>query len=212
MLLGAIALAVGGFLAAYWVSLADPANSIDGAVLRALRDPENPGETVGPAWLHRFMGDVTVIAGWPFLTVLAALAGAHLALMRRWTDAGLIVCAMTLNAVAVEQMKLLFARARPDLVPHLGHYTSFSFPSGHAASAAAVYLILAGILAREAAAPQQRILIWASAAGLVFLGGASRVFLGVHFPSDVIAGWCWGAAFAALALHAANWLRSRKAA
>ena len=93
-------------------------------------------------------------------------------------------------------LKAAFARARPDLVDHLVEVVSPSFPSGHALMSAAVYLTLAGLLGRRGVdAPVRRSLFWLAVA-LVLLIGISRVYLGVHWPSDVLGGWVLGALWA----------------
>ena len=90
-------------------------------------------------------------------------------------------------------LKLGFGRARPDLIDHLDHQTSFSYPSGHATSAAVVYLLLASL-----APPRWRGAAWMLAAAMIILNGFSRVMLGVHWASDIAGGTLLGTAFALL--------------
>src|SRR4029079_7138266 len=106
-------------------------------------------------------------------------------------------------------LKHVFSRPRPDLVPHLSYVTSSSFPSGHSMLSAAVYLTLGGLLARcqSSLLLKAHVLAWASV--LTFLVGVSRVFVGVHWPSDVLAGWAAGAAWAALCWLCARALQRR---
>lgn len=108
-------------------------------------------------------------------------------------------CAVALYAVSLlsnlasSLLKMAFARPRPDLVPHLDHQMSFSYPSGHATSAAAVYLMLAWL-----APPRWRPAAWSLAAIMIVLNGVSRMMLGVHWPSDIVGGTLLGACFVLL--------------
>lgn len=101
--------------------------------------------------------------------------------------------ASLLSNLASSLMKLGFGRARPDVIDHLDHQTSFSYPSGHATSAAVVYLLLAWL-----APPRWRPFAWALAAVMIILNGFSRIMLGVHWASDIAGGTLLGTAFALL--------------
>ena len=102
-----------------------------------------------------------------------------------------------------------FARTRPEIVPHLIETTSESFPSGHAASAASIYLLLAAMLAPSLPTSAARRYVFAAAIVMALLVGASRVVLGVHYPSDVLAGWSFGVGWTMTALLIADRIRSR---
>ena len=106
-------------------------------------------------------------------------------------------------------MKQLFGRDRPDVVPHLVAVTSSSFPSGHSMLAAIVYLTLGALLARFAARRRTRVYLLTVALFVTFVVGSSRVYLGVHYPTDVLAGWCIGSAWALTCWVAANRLEHR---
>jgi undecaprenyl-diphosphatase len=93
-------------------------------------------------------------------------------------------------------LKLAFARDRPEIVPHLREVMSSSFPSGHALTSAAVYLTLGTLLMRIAEGRLAKYYCIAIAMFVTFLVGVSRVFLGVHYPSDVVAGWLIGMSWA----------------
>ncbi len=101
--------------------------------------------------------------------------------------------ASLLSNLASSLLKLGFGRARPDLIEHLDHQTSFSYPSGHATSAAVVYLLLAWL-----APPRWRRAAWSLAGAMIVLNGTSRIMLGVHWASDIAGGTMLGAAFALL--------------
>ena len=101
--------------------------------------------------------------------------------------------ASLLSNLASSLLKLGFARPRPDVSDHLDLQTSFSYPSGHATSAAAVYLMLASL-----APPRWRAAAWTLAAAMIVINGFSRIMLGVHWASDIVGGTMLGTAFALL--------------
>lgn len=149
-----------------------------------------------------FMQGVSWIGGgaprWIIVILLCALVW-------RWCGPRCAIAlggASLLSNLASSLLKLGFGRARPDLIDHLDHQTSFSYPSGHATSAAAVYLLLAWL-----APPRWRPVAWALATVMILLNGFSRIMLGVHWASDVAGGTMLGAAFALLG---AWWVRRRK--
>jgi membrane-associated phospholipid phosphatase len=109
--------------------------------------------------------------------------------------------ASSLSNLASSLLKLAFARARPHVIDHLDPQTSFSYPSGHATSAAAVYLMLAAL-----APPRWRAAAWALAAGMIILNGFSRIMLGVHWASDIVGGTMLGTSFALLG----SWWAARR--
>ena len=108
-------------------------------------------------------------------------------------------------------LKLFFNRPRPDVVAHWTSYASASFPSGHAANSAIIYLTLAVLIARSVRSRAVRIYVVASASLLTFLIGLSRLYLGVHWPTDVLSGWIVGAGWALFCSSIAWWLQSRRA-
>ena len=113
------------------------------------------------------------------------------------------------GAILTNLLKNVFARPRPDLVDHLVAVHSMSFPSGHAMGAAATFLTLGALLARTERKKVVRGYIFAVAGLLTLMVGFSRVFLGVHYPTDVLAGWTLGAAWALLCWMIARWLKPR---
>jgi undecaprenyl-diphosphatase len=115
-----------------------------------------------------------------------------------------------LSGLAVNSLlKYAFARPRPDVVPPTVEVFTASFPSGHAALSAITYLTLAAILGRTQPAVSVRIYFIVLAAFVTGLVGVSRVYLGVHYPTDVLAGWCVGAAWALGCWALMSWLQSR---
>ena len=168
---------------------------LDGAILLALR-ADGMDDPIGPAWFEYAMSDITALGGYTVLTLLVVLSVIYLLLQRRAATAAMVVCAVISGTLVVSLFKVVFDRARPDLVDHLTHATSSSFPSGHASAAALTYLTLGLLLASAQELRRTRIFIVTSALIIAVLVGVSRVYLGVHWPSDVLAGWGFGAAWA----------------
>jgi undecaprenyl-diphosphatase len=180
-----------GFAGLAALAQGDP-RGFDVAVLQALR---RDGAPVGPAWLDLALRDLTALGGTPVLGLVTLLALGWLGLSRRWRAALLLLVTVPGGLVLNLVLKAAFDRPRPALVPHLVGVQTESFPSSHAMMAAVLYLTIGAMLARGAGRAQQAYVIGA-AVGLALLVGVSRVWLGVHWPTDVLAGWCLGAAWA----------------
>jgi undecaprenyl-diphosphatase len=183
--------------------------AFDRWLLLALRDPADPANPIGPSWLREVGRDLTALGGVAVLTLLTAAVAAWLALRRLWGATWLLLASVGGGILASTFLKLLFERARPDLVPHLSHVTSASFPSGHSMMAAVVYLTLGVLLARVEPRRRTKAYVLSVAVILTLLVGVSRVHLGVHWPTDVLAGWSIGAAWALLCWLVARWLQRR---
>jgi undecaprenyl-diphosphatase len=183
--------------------------SLDEHLLLLLRTPADPATPIGPTWVQELMRDLTALGGTAILTLTTfAVAGFFLLRGKRGTMLYLLVAVgggLLLSTLAKE----FFARPRPDLVPHGSFVHTASFPSGHSMLSAVTYLTLGVLVAR--ALPQRRLKIYVlTLAGLVtVLVGVSRVYLGVHWPSDVLAGWLAGLAWACLCMLGARWLARR---
>jgi undecaprenyl-diphosphatase len=185
--------------------------AIDRWLIRALRSPDDPTMPIGPFWLRRTLTDLTVLGGSPVLTLLTIVAAGYLLAARKGATAAFLVGAVSTGAIASALLKLAFARTRPDLVAHLVDTYSSSFPSGHAMNSAVTFLTLGALLARAERDRAVRIYRMAIALFLTLIIGFSRVYLGVHWPSDVLAGWCVGAAWAVLCSWIARMLQRRRA-
>jgi undecaprenyl-diphosphatase len=183
--------------------------SFDESVLLAFRSAEDPGDPWGPWWLERAARDYTALGGAPVLLFLVVGVVGFLFLLRKWRM-GLAVLAAVLGGWGFNVLlKLLFDRPRPDLVPRLVEVASASFPSGHAMVAATTYLTLAALLMHVAPAYRVRAFVLSLGGLLTIVIGTSRVYLGVHWPSDVLAGWAAGTVWAVLCSAAAIGLRRR---
>lgn len=170
--------------------------SFDRAITLAFRVPGDMARPIGPTWLRDAMIDLTALGSVAVLTLVSVMAVALLLFRQRYRMAAMMAAATGGGAIASMVLKSLFARPRPDIVPHLVEVNTLSFPSGHATNSAIVYLSIALVLARNFEDRATRVFILVSAVALVVAIGVTRVFLGVHYPSDVAAGWMAGAAWA----------------
>lgn len=180
------------------------AYKLDSSILLAMRRPGQLDVPIGPRWLQETARDVTALGGFTVLTLVVVLSVVLLLLHRRRLQAAVLAIAVVVGQVAAEVAKHLIGRDRPDLVPHLDLVYSSSFPSGHSAMSPIVYFTTAGILAAGEPNRAAKSLLLGTAAFLVLAIGASRVYLGVHWPTDVVAGWAMGTAVAlsaTLVLH-----------
>lgn len=170
--------------------------AFDRGLILALRDAADPSRPIGPAWLTEAMTNVTAFGSVTGLLLVCAVAIGFLLLSGRRRTALFVLFATAGGETLAALLKLAYERPRPAIVPHLVEVTSASFPSGHAADSAIVYFTLAALIARTVHERALRLYILGVAALLTLLIGASRVYLGVHWPSDVLAGWTIGAAWA----------------
>lgn len=180
---------------------------LDEAVIRMLREPGQPGDPIGPAALEQVMIDLTALGGYTLLTLFTLAVLGFLLLRRYFGSAVLLTAAVVGGAILSQGFKLLFDRPRPTLVPHLTEVVSPSFPSGHATLSAVVYLTLGALLAELFVQHRMKLYCLTLAIIITALVGVTRVYLGVHWPSDVLAGWAIGLAWAALVWAAARLLR-----
>ena len=204
-----IAVLLFGFgLVAQEVSEGEPL-AFDQNIMHALRNPANPSVPVGPAWLQETARDVTSLGSTIVLGIITFAVVGYLFLARRPAVAWLMLGAV-LGGVAVNNLlKYAFARPRPDFVTHAARVFTTRFPSGHAALSAITYLTVGALLARIHPSLAIRIYLMAVAVFLILLIGMSRIYLGVHYPSDVLGGWCIGAAWAMGCWVLMVWLENR---
>jgi undecaprenyl-diphosphatase len=182
-------------LVAQEVSEGEPL-TFDQNVMLALRNPANPSVPVGPAWLQETARDVTSLGSTIVLGIITFAVVGYLFLARRPAVAWLMLGAV-LGGVAINNLlKYAFARPRPDFVTHAARVFTTSFPSGHATLSAITYLTMGALLARIHHSLAIRIYLMSVAVFLILLIGMSRIYLGVHYPTDVLGGWCIGAAWA----------------
>ncbi len=161
-------------------------------------------------WLTGMMIDITALGGATIIFMITAAVFFYLLIQKQYEFMWLILIATVGGAILSFGLKELFARERPPLMFHLLTVKSMSFPSGHAMMSSVVYLTQGALLAKVQSNKNLRIYILLVAIILVFLIGISRVYLGVHYPTDVLAGWSVGLAWASLCWLAVKYLQKRK--
>ena len=182
---------------------------IDERIVRALRDPLDPAHPIGPPWVEGTMRDLTALGSNVVLLIFTGAVAVFLAVRRQSHALALVVVSTVGGFMLAQGLKLVFARPRPDIVPHLAWVVSSSFPSGHSMFSAVVYLTLGALLSQLIEERAFKIYILGVACFLTFVVGISRVFLGVHYPTDVLAGWAAGLAWAVMCWMAASYLQRR---
>ncbi|MCB2124852.1 MAG: phosphatase PAP2 family protein [Rhodobacteraceae bacterium] len=185
--------------------------AFDTAILLALRIPGDAADPLGPPWLEEMARDVTGLGGLGVLTFLTLAAAGLLWLQRKHGTALYVLAAVGSGVTLSNLAKAFFDRPRPDLVPHGSLVYTASFPSGHSLMAAVVYLTLAALVARNFRERRLRAYVVALAVLVTLAVGASRVYLGVHWPTDVLAGWAAGGAWALACAALARTLARRGA-
>lgn len=182
--------------------------NLDERLLLAMREPGDLSDPIGAQWVEEVGRDFTSLGGVALLTLITCFATAFFWLSSMHHAAVYIAAASVTAMLLSSTLKQTFDRPRPDLVPHeVAVYTS-SFPSGHSTMAAAVYLTLGLVASRFVSRRRLKALFLVSAMLVTGAVGVSRVYLGVHWPSDVLAGWSIGAAWALMCWCAAVWLQA----
>ena len=205
--LGTLVLVAGGwaFLVIADEVMEGDAQRLDEHILRALRRPDNPSIPIGPAWLLEVARDVSALGSTTVLALVTVAVTSFLVLDRKRGAAAFVLVATVTGFTLSHFLKSYFQRPRPTIVPHLVNARFSSFPSGHSLMSAVVYLTLGILLARLVARRRLKLHVLVVALLLTGLVGLSRVFLGVHYPTDVLAGWCAGLVWASLC-----WLIERR--
>lgn len=168
----------------------------DRAILLALRMPGDPAEPLGPHWLKGVVVNISSLGSNVVLALVALVVIGFLIVSGRRAAALFVAIATGGGALLSVALKAEFVRPRPELVAHLVQVNTTSFPSGHSLGSAVTYLTLGLLLARFQPQWRVRIYLVGVAMLLTLLIGVSRVYLGVHWPTDVLAGWSIGAAWA----------------
>jgi undecaprenyl-diphosphatase len=183
--------------------------TIDERMLLILRTAGDPSDPLGPPWAEELARDVTGLGSAGILAIVTLASAGFLLLQRKGHLALYVVAAVASGTIASTLLKLGFDRPRPDLVAHGQVIYTSSFPSGHSMLSAVVFLTLGALLASGQTNLRMRAYLIALAAFLALIVGASRVYLGVHWPTDVLAGWTAGAAWALVCWALAEQLRRR---
>ena len=172
--------------------------SMDSRLSLLLRSPSDTAHPIGPTWLREAVRDITSLGSVTILTLLTITLSGYLLLAGRWADAILVIGTVAGAAGINSILKLLIAAPRPGLVADAPDVFTSSFPSGHAAMSAAVCICVARLWSGHEMQRPVRVYIWAVCLLITFWIGVSRVYLGLHWPSDVAVGWCVGLAWATM--------------
>jgi undecaprenyl-diphosphatase len=202
-------LAVWGFAELADEVLEGSTRDLDRDLLLLLRTAGDLSDPVGPPWLEEMGRDLTALGGVAVLTMATLLTGGFFLMRRQWGAMLYLWAAVGGGIVISGVAKELFGRPRPELVPHGSIVHTASFPSGHSMMAAVAYLTLGVLIARVLTRRRLKAYVLSVAVLLTVLVGVSRVYMGVHWPTDVAAGWLAGAGWAVMCLLAARWLGRR---
>jgi undecaprenyl-diphosphatase len=207
VLIAALSVVAGGWS---FIELADEVlegetRAIDEWLLRAVRSRDNPADPIGPVWFEESMRDLTALGSAAVLTLVTATVLGFLLICRKFRILYLVLGSTAGGQILCFALKQFFARPRPSLVTGLTRVQLASFPSGHSMLAAVVYLTLGALLAGLVEPMRLKMYTLTVAMFMAFLVGMSRVYLGVHYPTDVLAGWCAGLSWAVLC-----WLIARR--
>ncbi|MBN1237661.1 MAG: phosphatase PAP2 family protein [Gammaproteobacteria bacterium] len=183
--------------------------AVDERLLLLFRNSEDLSDPIGPAWAEEAARDITGLGGVGFLTLLTLASAGYLALQRKAHLAWYVLIAVGGGIAASTLLKLAFDRPRPELVPHGQIVYTSSFPSGHSMMSAVTFLTLGVLLASVQPNNILKAYLLALAVLLSVSVGISRVYLGVHWPSDVLGGWTAGAVWALMCWSFARYLRRR---
>ena len=199
-------LAGAGTFAALIAQLSTPSfQTFDDSIIRSLRSAKDPATPIGPGWFQELARDFTALGGYGVLTTITVLVTTFLHLERRPTRAHFVVVAVVAGYTLSMILKALVARPRPHIVPWLSYVHSSSFPSGHSMMSAVVYLSLGLMLSDLTSRRRVKTFVVVAPLTVSAMVGFSRVYMGVHYPSDVAAGWCLGVAWSL-----ACWLAVRR--
>lgn len=210
----AFALIIGGL----WltIALADgvqegATQETDMALLMLLREGEDANNPIGPPWVENLMRDYTALGGTAFLVLMVTAVTIYYLIQGRYKEMMFLLVAVIGAYLISDILKGYFDRPRPEFVPPGSYRYSASFPSGHALLAATTYLTLGTIVSQLATRNRMKAFIFLLSTFIMVLVGFTRMYLGVHYPTDVLAGWAIGSVWAMVCWLPFRWLRHREA-
>jgi undecaprenyl-diphosphatase len=183
--------------------------AFDTKILRGLRSPDDPRRPIGPDWLASSLVDLTALGSPAVLGLVVLSVVGFLLLQGRRRTAVAVALTCFSGELVDSAMKHAFNRPRPTVVPALREAWSTSFPSGHAMESAIVYLTLGAMLMRVADRRITKVYCLAIAVMLTAIVGVSRIWLGVHYPTDVLGGWMIGFVWASICWLATERVEAR---
>lgn len=191
-----VAILVWGFAVLSDAVMSGRTHAFDERLLLLLRSPNDYADPLGPAWFEEMMRDFTALGSLGVLGLVTLVASGYLVMERHFTTLVILLGSVLGGTLVSTLLKNGFDRIRPDLVPHGMEVFTPSFPSGHAYLATVTYLTLGVLIAQEEGRVRVKRYIVMVSLAISFLVGISRVYLGVHWPTDVFAGWIIGGAWA----------------
>ncbi len=183
-------------------------DEFDRMLLLLFRNPQDVADPIGPEWLEETVVEITALGGYPILVIMVAAVIGFMLVARKYGPALYVLLSVGAGTIVGHGLKLAYDRPRPDIVDHLVSTHTPSFPSGHATMSAVVYLTLASLIVRLVDRTAVRAYVLVVAVLLTLAVGFSRIYLGVHWPSDVAAGWAIGIAWASFAWLMTTLLRA----
>jgi undecaprenyl-diphosphatase len=207
--LAIFALIVWAFVALAGEVVEGDTRAFDRAILLAFRNPADISQPLGSPAVQEMARDVTALGGVTLLSLITLSVAGYLLLTRNDRIMLFLLLAIGGGALLSTLLKMAFDRPRPDLVPHAVYVDSASFPSGHSMLSAITYLTLGALLARVQTSLRVKVYLVGLAVLLTVIVGLSRIYLAVHWPTDVLAGWTAGAAWALLCWFVAYALQRR---
>lgn len=178
--------------------IAGETTQLDRLILLSLRNPHDLSDPLGAHWFEELMRDATALGGTGILSLITLATVMYLYLQQNKSLAWFLIVAIGSGMLMSSLLKYGFARPRPDLVPHGSYVYTSSFPSGHSMMSALVYFTIGAMFVHTHDKRSIHVFLVSVAVFIVVLIGLSRIYLGVHWPSDVLAGWCAGSLWALL--------------
>jgi undecaprenyl-diphosphatase len=210
VLIGVLTLGVYGFIEIAEEVAEGEIRAFDETLFLMMRVQGDPSRPLGPEWLQETAVEITAIGGYPLIMLTLAVVSGFFVVTRHYGVALYAVLSVGTGALLTQTLKQYYARPRPDLVDHLDTVHTASFPSGHALVTTVAYLTLAAIIVGYLETRRARVYVLGVAILVAVVVGVSRIYLGVHWPSDVAAGWALGAAWASFTWLIVHVLQTRK--
>lgn len=167
-------------------------HAIDTRIILFFRNPNNVSDPIGPLWFEEFVRDVTAFGSFAFILMASLFTVGLLLVLNKYKMALFTAVSILSGSLLSFALKLGFDRPRPGLVPHHTEVITKSFPSGHSMMAVITFLTLATLASQTLRTRKAKTYLISSAAFIALLVGFTRIYLGVHWPSDVLAGFLMG--------------------